>query len=168
MRALIPQQAKSADKDLAKIQSFVLDSLAPITALVEKHQKMSVTDIKEAALTAVELIGNANGQILRFRREKLVMALNKDLAPLSKDDANFMDVSPDLFGPDFSKRAKEHLDQVRSLKAATNRQPWQHGDRHRRPFSQKGHPSERGAARGRGGGPNYKEYRGGRQSRQDQ
>ena len=39
-------------------------------------------------------------------------SINKDLAPLVKEDADFAEAAPNLFGADLSKRAKEHLDQV--------------------------------------------------------
>jgi flagellum-specific peptidoglycan hydrolase FlgJ len=172
MRALITQQAKSADKELARIQTFVLDSLAPISALLEGHQEMTPEEIKEASSSAAELIGNANARISRIRREKLVASINKNLTPLVKEDADFTDVSPDLFGPDFSKRAKDHLDQVKSLKAATlGRQQTGYRDGYRsynfkKPqFFQRGQPSGRGSARGRGGAPNYKGSHGERQPR---
>ena len=48
----------------------------------------------------------------------MVQSINKSLLPLVKDDTDFIEAGPNLFGPDFSKRAKDHLDQVKSLKAA--------------------------------------------------
>ena len=42
------------------MQTFVLDALAPLTAIVENGDWMSREDVHTAALTAVELIGNAN------------------------------------------------------------------------------------------------------------
>jgi hypothetical protein len=55
--------------------------------------------------------------------KKVVLA---DLAPLVKEDATFHEVSPDLLEPEFSKQAKEHLDQPQTGST---------------PFFQKGHPS---------------------------
>ena len=77
---------------------------------------MSVGDVKEVSSTAVELLGNANARISRLRRDKLV-SINKSLTPLVQDDTEFASASPNLFGSDFSKRAKEYLDQVKTLKA---------------------------------------------------
>ena len=154
MRSLAPQAARSADKELARIQTFVLDSLAPVTAILENGLQMSRKEVTEATSAAAILIGNANAQISHLRREKLVTSINKNLTPLVKDDADFTEVAPNLFGADFSKRAKEHLDQVKSLRYSTRAQQ----DSGRKPLFCRGFPSGRGAARGRGGGPSR--YRG--------
>ena len=98
MRTLAPQTAKIADRELAPIQSFVLDSLPPVSALLENAERMTVEDVKEASSAAAELIGNANTQISRLRREKLVTAINKNLTPLVKEDTDFREAAPNLFG----------------------------------------------------------------------
>ena len=46
---------RALDKDLAKIQSFVLDALVPLTTLLEFNEDMKLPDVYEAAATAVEL-----------------------------------------------------------------------------------------------------------------
>ena len=48
MKTLASQAAKSADKELARIQMFMLDSLAHISALLENAHKMAVEDVEEA------------------------------------------------------------------------------------------------------------------------
>ena len=154
MKTLAPQAAKTADKELARIQSFMLDSLAPISAMLENAGKMTVEDVREASSAAAELVGNVNAQISRLRREKLVSAINKNLTPLVKEDAEFTEAAPNLFGPGFSKRAKDYLDQVKTLRS-TFPPRHQGGDQFKRPLFRKGHPSGRGSARGRGGGPSY-------------
>ena len=40
--------------------SCYMDSLAPISALLENAERMTVEDIKEASSAAAKLIGNAN------------------------------------------------------------------------------------------------------------
>jgi hypothetical protein len=165
MRSLVPQTAKSADKELARIQTFVLDSLAPITSLLESWRDCSKEEVRDASLAAAELIGNANARISRLRREKLVASMNKDLTPLVKEDGEFTAAAPDLFRADFTKRAKDHLDQVKSLKAvAFPSRQYSGGDhrdgQYRRPNFRKGNPSGRGSARGRGGGPNHSSFKG--------
>lgn len=164
MRTLAPQAAKTADRELARIQSFVLDSLAPVSAMLENSERMTVEDVREASSAAAELIGNANAQLSRLRREKLVSAINKNLTPLVKEDADFTEAAPNLFGPDFSKRAKDYLDQVKTLRSTL---PPRHqgGDQFKKPLFRKGHSSGRGSARGRGGGPSYN-YRGSHGERQ--
>ena len=163
IKSLASQSAKSADRELARIQTFVLDSFAPVSSLLEQvsHEsdRVSIEDVKLAALMAAELIGNASAQISRLRREKMVTSIN-NLLPLVKDDGDFLDVAPNLFGPDISKRAKDHLDQVKSLRAATlpPRQVLYPQNSYNKPGSvfRRGHPSGRGQARRRGGGPTFK------------
>ena len=106
IKSLASQSAKSADRELARIQTFVLDSIAPVSSLLEQvsHEsdRLSIEDVKLAALTAAELIGNASAQISRLRREKMVTSIN-NLLPLVKEDGDFLDVAPNLFGPDISE-----------------------------------------------------------------
>ena len=169
LRSLAPTPAKSVDKELARIQTFVLDSLAPVTSMLENAEELSVEDIKEASSATLSLIGNANARISRLRREKLVSSINKNLVPLVKEDSDFQDVPPNLFGPDFSKRAKEHLDQVKALRqtASSSRYFSDNYQAHRKPLFRKGFPSGRGQARGRGGTfSHFKGNRGERNSRQ--
>ena len=67
---------------------------------------MSIEEIKEASTTAVEVIGNASAKILCLCKEKLVSSINKSLVPLVKENFDFSEVVPNLFGPGFSKREK--------------------------------------------------------------
>lgn len=176
IKSLVPQSIKTTDKELSRLQTFVLDSMAPLAALMEQvshhSDEVSIEDVKAATLTATELIGNASAHISRLRREKLVSSINKSLLPLAQEDGAFLEVAPNLFGPDFSKRAKDHLDQVKSLKAATL--PARHnipqGTNRQGPVFRRGLPSGRGLAKGRGGGPtpfNQKHHSGERNPRQN-
>ena len=63
MKTLAPQAVKIADRELAHIQSFMLDSLAPVSAMLENSEKMYAEDIREASSAATELIGNANAKM---------------------------------------------------------------------------------------------------------
>ena len=138
-----------------------MDSLAPLTAILEYGDGMSVNEVKEASSTAVELLGNANARISRLRRDELVSSINKNLVPLVQEDSEFADASPNLFGPAFSKRAKEYLDQIKTLKATLPPRHQTSGEQqYRKPFFRKGLPSGRGMARGRGGGPSHSSRRG--------
>ena len=158
IRSLAPQSATTSDRELARLQTFILDSMAPLSALMEmiSHDtdRVSIEDIRNATLTATELIGNASAQISHLRREKLMHSINKDLIPLVKEDGAFLEAPPNLFGPDFSKRAKDHLDQVKSLKAATL-PPRRQGTTRPCHVFWRGHPLRMGQARGRSGGPTF-------------
>ena len=57
---------KAADKQLAKVQTLILDTLAPLTSVVESHNKGNVLDQREmihAVKAAIELLGNANAYL---------------------------------------------------------------------------------------------------------
>ena len=69
-------------------------------------------DIREASYEAAELIGNTNTRMSHLRREKLVLSINKNFTPVVKKAAEFTEAAPNLFGQDFSKWAKDYLDQV--------------------------------------------------------
>ena len=83
--------------------------------------------IREASSAAASKIGNANAQMSRMRREKYVASLNRELVPLVKENADFATVAPNLFGPDFSKRATDHLEQVSRLRKKSHPHPYQRG-----------------------------------------
>ena len=117
LKSVTSQSAQSADNELARLETFILDALAPLTAILEGANEMAVQDIREALITASMLIGNANAKLTRLRREKLISAINDNLTPLMQDESQFTDVAPYLFGSDFVKQAKEYLDQVGALKS---------------------------------------------------
>ena len=75
LKSEIPQQVKTADRDLAKIQTFVLDSLAPLTHLIEldaQGHEVSHSQTINAVKAAIELIGNANAKISHLCRTKVI------------------------------------------------------------------------------------------------
>ena len=117
----ISQQGKVADKELAKVQTFILDSLAPLSHLMEldaQGHEISHNEALSAARAAIELIGNANAKISHLRWTKVISQLNKSLLPLVEEDSHFGEVAPSLFGPEFACRSKEHVEQVKAMKSA--------------------------------------------------
>ena len=155
MRSEVSSNTKADDRELAKIQSFVLDSLAPLTALLEQGEVMSPGEVKDAASTAVQLIGNANARMSRLRREKIITSMNRTLLPLVKDDENFMEAAPHLFGGNFARQSKEFLDQVKALRSTL---PSKTKEPSKKPFFRGGPPSKRGGYKPRGG--DSKSFRG--------
>ena len=98
---------KATDKQLAKVHTLLLDSLAPLTMLLEAHHRSDESDPKDvvrAVKTAVELIGNANAHISNLRRVKVIGDSNKALLPLVGDDTNFVEAPPLLFGMEFAQK----------------------------------------------------------------
>ena len=121
LKSEISQGTKAGDKDLARIQTFVLDALAPLTAILEGANN-SQGDLErkhtlDAVTSAVALIGNANAKISHLRREKVTSDLNKALLPIIQEDEKFTKAPPALFGTEFAKTAKEHVDQVKALRS---------------------------------------------------
>ena len=104
MRLEISSTAKTADRKLVRLQTYVLDSMAPLTAVldsVNKGEPSSAEDTFSAVTTAIELLCIANARISCLRREKIVTSLNKTLLPIVQEGDNFMKAVPHLFGPDF-------------------------------------------------------------------
>ena len=133
------------------MQTFVLDALAPLTAIVENGDWMSREDVHTAALTAVELIGNANARISRMRREKIISSVNKSLIPLTKQEESFSEAPPDLFGSGFAQKSKEFLDQLKAIRSTLPPSTKSSSQDTRKSFFA-GAPTERGHSKSRGGG----------------
>lgn len=152
MRTEISSTVKALDKDLSKIQSFVLDALAPLTTLLEFSEDMKPPDVYEAAATAAELIGNASSRISRLRREKIVASVNKSLLPLAKEEEPYSEAPPNLFGADFARRSKDFVEQVKALRSSLPARGSHREQAEGRKFFRRGPPSKRGGQRsGRGG-----------------
>ena len=49
--------------------------------------------------------------------------LNKSLLPLLEEDTNFEDVAPSLFRPEFARKSKDLVDQVRAIRSTTQKDP---------------------------------------------
>lgn len=95
---------KLTDRKLARIQTFVLDSLAPPISILDCVNQGGSLSHEEVMKTAVQLIGNTNAQISHLRKEKVTCNINKGLLPLGKEEDNFKEAAPLLFGPDFAKK----------------------------------------------------------------
>ena len=63
MKTEISSTTKATDRDLAKIQMFILDTLAPLTSVIEHDNQgdsLLHQEVLTAIRTAVQLIGNTN------------------------------------------------------------------------------------------------------------
>ena len=90
IKSEVPQPVKTADKELGKLQTFVLDALAPLTSLLESDAKGETiihNQALDASKAAIHLLGNASAQISHMRRTKVIMHLNKSLLPLLEEDS---------------------------------------------------------------------------------
>ena len=120
----VPQPVKMSDKEWARIQTFVLDALAPLMSLLEidaKGETITHDQELEAAMAVIQLLGNASAQISHGWRTKVLTHLNKSQLLLLEEDANFEDVAPSLFGLEFVRKSKELVDQVRAIRSTTQK-----------------------------------------------
>ena len=124
---------------------------------------MTTEEVQDAASTAIQLIENASARISRLCREQLISSVNKALLPLAKDDEGFTEAPPLLFGPNFAKRSKEFLDQVKAIRTTI---PTKGKEPSKKPFFRGPPPSKRGEAYRFQGGDSNSSSRG--RSRQGQ
>ena len=71
IKSEVPHQVKSADTDLAKIPTFLLDALAYLVSILDLNRRdhhLGFQNSIDAISRAVELIGNANTRISCLRR----------------------------------------------------------------------------------------------------
>ena len=161
IKAQVPKSCKDGDRHLARLQALVLDAVGPLTHIVEQAQQGSLIPdtAAEAATQALRFLGNASASISLDRRRQVAEHINKDLKPLLEDEERFKEAPPHLFGRDFEKSAKEHMDSVRSLRKIAQPQNKPQFFRQSRPYT----PAARGggAFRGssfRGGRGRYRPY----------
>lgn len=112
----IPPAAKVTDKELVSIQTHVLDTLAPLSTIMESQEGTSEQTFAAVA-AAIKLLGNASAHISHLRWTKVITQMNKALLPLVEEDSNFEDVSPSLFGPEFAQKSKELVDRVKAMRS---------------------------------------------------
>lgn len=72
-KQLLQKEEKQADASLAKLQTFILDAVAPLVYRVEETQKEAMTSQAASAKTALSLLGNA---CLQGEMKKVILALN--------------------------------------------------------------------------------------------
>ena len=113
MRTEISSSVKTSDKELAKIETSRLAGSPDKSP--ENREKMNPTQVYDAAASAVELVGNASASLSWLRKKKIITGMNKTLLPLSKEDDNFVEAPPNLFGSESAKQSKEYMEQVKAL-----------------------------------------------------
>ena len=94
----------------------MLDTLAPLTSILEADSEVSYDEVIDTTKAAVALIGNANAKLSHLRRQKVISQVNKALMPIVEDDSNFQDSAPALFGTEFAKKSKDLVDQVKAMR----------------------------------------------------
>ena len=117
------KSTKTNDKVLACLQALTLDTVGPLTHLLEKlnleESEIDADEVGYAVESAIKQIGNASSQMSILRRQKILEEYNKDLLSFAQDrEEEFTKAAPQLFGAQFPKEAADHLDQVEALRRA--------------------------------------------------
>lgn len=158
----LSNRAVRRDKDLARLQNYVLDAVGPLTAVVDKLQagEASSEDVLAANQMALRLLGNASVKISQERRKNVLGELNNKISDLAEKDEIYQDAAPNLFGDEFLKQAKDREDQMKcldkSIRSGGNSNGSRRGSAHSgsgSSYSQRG----RGSGRSRGTG-RYQPY----------
>ena len=146
LRPQVPKDGKDGDRSLSRLQTLLLDAVGPLSAMLESHQagRLAPETAAEAAAQALRFLGNAHANLSAERRKRIVGHFNKDLKPLVEEPERFASAAPYLFGKDFEKSAKEHVESVRSMRKLSAP-----GGAGRPQFFRSGLPHQ--AARGGGG-----------------
>ena len=117
---------------MAKSQALLLDAVGPLTFLLEELDKGTLTPqtTREAAQTALRLLGNASCHISADRRKNVLGDLNPRLTDMADEDEQYREAPPNLFGDGFAKKAKERDEELKALQKATSHsRPYQKTDK---------------------------------------
>ena len=117
-------EVKSADAELAHLQTFVLDPVGPLIRVLkatndtdEDNLGLTKEDARAAVEDALKLLGNASAQISSLRQRKILKVVNPEIQDLAEEDI-FATAGPDLFGTGFEAKMKESADSMKLLHAA--------------------------------------------------
>ena len=121
VKGSVSRDTKDADATLAKIQTLVLDTVAPLVHILESARSGQLTtDTSEkASKLALQLLANASAYISKERHKNALKDLNKNLLTLTEEDKRFANVTPVLFGDDFEKTMKEHMEAMRCIRKSS-------------------------------------------------
>ena len=121
IQSRLPKPAKDTDRNLARLQTLVLDTAAPLLSTLESARNGSLTpkSAAESAQLALKLLGNALANISTERQRKATTHLNPELGTLIDDEDTFREAAPLLFGKTFDQQARDHMEAVKSLKKTT-------------------------------------------------
>ena len=136
--------------------------MGPLTYALEQHQAGKLGAESAAETQALKFLGNASANISVERRKQVASFLNEDLRSLVEEEDQFTSAAPFLFGKEFEKGAKEHIDSVKSLRKFC--QPRDGGQRKTK-FFRTSRPYSQQQTATRGGGTFQFSSRGGARGR---
>ena len=140
MREKVSNSTKMADKNLAKIKSFLVDAVAPLSSVLEcanRGKMLSEKGITDAVSAALELLGNASSKQAHLMREVTIShwSLSSTTTTVSPMQQSL------LFGKEFAKRSKGQVKALRLVAhPSSSRQT-----SHQRTFFWRGPPANWGA-----------------------
>ena len=143
------------DRSLARLQALAMDAVGPLTSIVEKGEKgtLSLDGAIAAAKQGLKFLGNTAVQFSRERRKRAITDMNPKLTDLADMDSIYEKAAPQLFGDQFAAEAKNREDQLRCLDRASGRGRGQNFQYGRPPSFRRGggyQAPRRGHNRGRG------------------
>lgn len=105
VKGSVSKDTKDADNTLAKMQTLMLDAVAPLVHIVESTNSgnLTIDTSVKAAKLALRLLASASAHVSKERRKTALKDLNKELLTLVEDDERFGDVAPMLFRDGFEK-----------------------------------------------------------------
>ena len=124
LKQILPTDARTTDKELARIQTFVLDAVSPLVSLQEAEtagKTVTLDKMKAATTAALELVCNTSARISRLRSEKVCAHFKREVQPLAQRDELFTDAAPYLFRPEFAQKSKEQVEQMRAIQTVLPR-----------------------------------------------
>ena len=160
LKARLPKQCKEADRPLACLQTLLLDTMGPLTHLLELHRndKLTPEAVAETTAQAVKFVGNASAAISQDRRRRAGAFFNEDLKPFIEEQEHFTEAAPLLFGREFLSTAKSHADSVKALDRLSQKGNQRQSRPNGQQFFRSGRPyhAARGGGSHRGGSQNYR------------
>ena len=111
IKGRISAATKSRDRQLAKQQALLLDAVGPLAYILEETAKGELTQkaAREAAQTALKLLGNASMHVSRERRKLTLQNLNAGLIDMERMTTSLPLQHQPFLENAFCKKAKEEL-----------------------------------------------------------
>ena len=108
---------KAADKQLARAQALVVDSVGPPMPLLTRigEEDYKVEEAERTDMAAMELVGNASHHIAKMRPRRILKSFNHRMQDMTEEDKMFKSLAPLLFGQGFETKMKERSESLTIL-----------------------------------------------------
>ena len=97
---------KVVDKELARAQALVLDSMGQLTHLLTRvgNEDYTIEEAEEAAWDALRLVANASMNIAKMRRKCVLKCLNPKMQDMAEEHELFQSAAPLCLGRDSNQK----------------------------------------------------------------